>query len=248
MEEFLRDGIWQFIGAFFGFVAIVISIIVYFAQRRNKRLAYEIFSQTSVINTTDEVAGKIQILFEGKPVKKVHLLVIKIANIGNVPITKNDYERAVSLNFSENVQILSNEISSTYPENLKAEIDIIENSIIVKPILLNGGDALTIKTLISEYDEKIVIDGRIVGVKTIENQVRSFVAGKYFVSGVILMGISLLVSWDEFFTSPNLIKDNPVSFILLALGFIIIYTGIIIDTIRNRKGITETILKLLRAP
>jgi len=176
------------------------------------------------------------------------LLVIKIANIGNVPITKNDYERAVSLNFSENVQILSNEISSTYPENLKAEIDIIENSIIVKPILLNGGDALTIKTLISEYDEKIVIDGRIVGVKTIENQVRSFVAGKYFVSGVILMGISLLVSWDEFFTSPNLIKDNPVSFILLALGFIIIYTGIIIDTIRNRKGITETILKLLRAP
>jgi len=31
MEEFLRDGIWQFIGAFFGFVAIVISIIVYFA-------------------------------------------------------------------------------------------------------------------------------------------------------------------------------------------------------------------------
>jgi hypothetical protein len=37
--------------------------------------------------------GKIQILFEGQIVKKVNLLVLKIINNGNLPITSSDFEK-----------------------------------------------------------------------------------------------------------------------------------------------------------
>jgi len=46
MPEALRDPIWQFIGAVLAFAAIVISILLYFMQRRRKALSYEIVSRT----------------------------------------------------------------------------------------------------------------------------------------------------------------------------------------------------------
>ena len=77
MIDLLRDPVWQFIGATIAIVAIIVSLAVYFAQRRKKRLTYEILSRTPLLSMVEESAGKLQILFEGEIVRDVFLVVLK---------------------------------------------------------------------------------------------------------------------------------------------------------------------------
>ena len=91
MLEILRDQIWQFVGAAFGFVAIIISIILWRTQRRRKALSYDIISRAPLLSVDDEIKGKLKIYFDGKPVQDIHLVLVKIINSGNVPIVSTDY-------------------------------------------------------------------------------------------------------------------------------------------------------------
>ena len=199
---FLRDEVWQFIGAFFGLVAIIVTIVLYRTQRRRKALSYEIISRTPLLSIGDEIKGKLQILFDGKPVQDIHLIVLKIINSGNVPIVSTNYERPVNLSFGENSWILTAEVSETDPEDLRATVNIENAKVALEPVLLNGGDSITLKLLVSQLGE-INVDGRIVGVKDIRglaaegtgNWLRSFVVPLWAtlfllssVVGVILFG------------------------------------------------------------
>jgi len=168
MPEALRDPIWQFIGALLAFSAIVISILLYWMQRRRKVLSYEIVSRTPLLSVEEEVKGKLQILFDGSPVQDVHLVIIKVMNSGNMPIVSADYERQVRIAFGENTRILTAEVSETSPDNLEASVSLESKAVVLAPILLNSGDSITVKMLVSQFDREISVDGRIVGVKTIK--------------------------------------------------------------------------------
>ena len=58
MIELLRDPLWQFVGAILGFVAIGITIIIFWLQRTRKSLSYEILSNTSLLTIKEELEGK----------------------------------------------------------------------------------------------------------------------------------------------------------------------------------------------
>jgi hypothetical protein len=220
-----------------GIVAIIVAIIIYLAQRNRKRLAYEIISESSVVSTAEEVEGRIQILFEGKQVKKVHLIILKLANVGNIPITISDYEREVSFAFDEKTRILSYEILETSQEALKPEIESINNSIVVKPVLLNGGDSITIKALISEFDEEIKIDGRIVGVKVIEKRKGNSSMGNIlFIVGTTVMTLTITILFftsDEIgFSSSDFPKENPAAATVILLSMFFAYIGAVVELYR----------------
>lgn len=166
MPQILRDQIWQFVGAAFGLLAIVVSIVLYWTQRRRKALSYDITSLTPLLEVEDEVKGKVQILFEGKLVQDVHLAMVKIINSGNMPIVPADYVRPVSLNFGEEAQILATDVIETNPDNLHVSWSVESTKVELVPLLLNGGDSITFKVLVSQSGE-ISVDGRIVGVKEI---------------------------------------------------------------------------------
>lgn len=167
MFELLRDPMWQFIGAIVAFIAIIITIIIYLKQRRNKLLNFEIISRTPLLSIEDEIKGNLQILYNGNPIEQVHLIVIKFINSGNTPITSNDFEIPINFKFGEESQIFTAEITEKNPTNLRASITIEGNSIVIDPTLLNSGDSITIKTLVSRFVD-IDIDGRIIGVKEIK--------------------------------------------------------------------------------
>ena len=181
--EILRDSIWGFV---IGLVVIILMIIIYKLQRRRKTLSYEIVSNTPLFNVHGEIKGRLQVIFDGKPINdKVHLVMVKIINSGNTPIKPDDYIHPISVNLGESAQILASEVYKTNPENIEASIKfklIIEedsnnpniatmkSEVILNPTLLNGGDSITLKILTTQIADDIIVDGRIVGVKKINTR------------------------------------------------------------------------------
>ena len=260
MPAILRDQVWQFVGAFFGLVAIIVSIVLYRTQRRRKALSYEIISRTSLLSIEDEIKGKLEIFFNGKPVQDVHLIVFKIINSGNVPIVSTDYERPLKLNFGE-AQVLTAEVAETNPNNLQVSVKIEETpfvskgrlvtelqpvtvwgttKVVLEPVLLNSEDSITFKFLVSRLDE-ISVDGRIVGVKDIKATARQ--AQNLFQSlggvvaklgiGALLVGVSIIV------LSAVLDSSDGVAF-----GFVLALVGPFVMTVLlGVLNILEALLK-----
>ncbi len=190
----LRDPIWQFVAAFLTFLTVIISVVLYFTQRKRKLLKYEILSKLPILSVEEEIAGKLQILFQDKPISRVFLTVIKLVNAGNVPISSSDYERNITISFGDSSKVLTAEISKTDPENLGAEISIKNSSIELKPVLLNPRDFIIIKALISNFGEEINVNGRIVGVKQIQqmekNKMSKWMA---FLESLVKLGLYVTI-------------------------------------------------------
>lgn len=165
-----RDPIWQFwVGvASLGLsaLAVVITIVVAVRSRRRKVLTYEVVSNSSIINTDNDVGEDLELLLEGHPVHHVRLHVIKLINAGNTTISPEDYPNQLGFEFfsaSYPHPLVLCSIHRTEPENLLPRnlrksllaIDASERSLmILKPPLLNPRDALFLKVLLMAKDRK----------------------------------------------------------------------------------------------
>ena len=167
MDELIRDPLWTFVGVIFALLAVVVTISIFLAQRKKKRLSYEITSNTQLLGVKEEIQGKVKVLYEGNEVKNVHLLTLKFTNSGNQPISSNDYERPLNISVNNEATILTYEIIDEEPENLGAEFSQQGNTLTLSPLLLNSKDSFSIKALVSDLEGRPEIDGRINGVKSI---------------------------------------------------------------------------------
>ncbi|MFZ3064412.1 MAG: hypothetical protein WA277_03895 [Nitrospirota bacterium] len=144
MIEFFHDQTWQFIiPTAIAVLAIVVSILIYLKQRQSKLLSYEILTHTPLLSLEEKIKGKLQILFDGKPVEDVNLIEVRIINSGNIPILSTDYEYPVNLGFGEKTKILTAEVFQTNPKSLKATVNIEGAKVILRPVLLNSGDSIS---------------------------------------------------------------------------------------------------------
>lgn len=167
MEDVIRDPLWTFVGVVCAILAVVVTVLIFFAQRKTKKLSYEITSNTELLGVEDEIQGKVQVLYDGKEVKNVHLLTIKFTNSGNQSISSSDYERPLSIEVNPDAKILTHEVIDESPENLGASVALEGNKLVFSPVLMNAKDSFSIKTLISDFEGKPSIDGRVNGVKAI---------------------------------------------------------------------------------
>lgn len=196
MLEIIRDPMWQFFGVIFVVIGIISSTIFNWIQRKKSALSWKIVSNTPLVRINSEVRGNLQVLFDGNPVKEIQLIIIKIINTGNVPIKSGDYERPLHLNFDENAQILTAEVIETNPINIETSAKIEGRIVLISPALLNKGDSVTVKILVNQFNNKISIDGRIVGVKEIQKIVEKDIKTtlKYFIVGTMIGMIISLIS------------------------------------------------------
>jgi hypothetical protein len=181
MAELMRDPIWQFVGVTLAAIAIIVAIWLSLREHNLKRLAYFIHS-TLLLSVSDELRDNLKILYNDKPVEDVRLCEFGIKNIGNVPILPTDFIRPVELFLGAKSHVLTADVLSTTPPDLGAKIQwwsgkqTIEaaTSVVIAPLLLNQGDAVSIKCLVTG-SEVFDVRGRIVGVKEIvpESQPRS---------------------------------------------------------------------------
>ena len=210
----MRDSIWQFIGAVLVIVSIAVSVIVYFLQKSRKLLSYEILSETALLSVAKEVEDKIKILFEGDVVKRVHLILVRISNTGNVPILPSDFLKDLTVSFSGSAKILSAEISEKHPESIDSRITIDGTQLIISPSLWNSGDTITVKSLVSEFNENTQVSGRIVGIQDIKlsrSSINSNSALLLFFSTILILVCLILIG----------VTEQPVFLVLGLVGYIL---------------------------
>jgi hypothetical protein len=172
MSDLLHDQVWQFVGAVLALLAVFISIVIYFKERRRKQVSYVILSIDPLLGWgAAAFKGELQLTYDGKLVDSPYLVSIRIFNSGNVPIPSSDYERPISVGFGSSARILKAEVVETVPKNLNATISLAKEPtgerLVLSPSLLNSGDSIDLRMLIAEYNQ-VCVDGRLVGVKEIK--------------------------------------------------------------------------------
>jgi hypothetical protein len=161
----LRD---PMVATILGIVAVGIALLA----RRRKGLSY-MLSDTPILGVHEiRNSGRVQILFDGAPVTEVHLVAITVKNSGNEPIRVEDFERPLQFSWAEPAKILAVEVIEICSESLRPKIKHGANEIVLKPLLLNPGDWLRIKTLVNQAG-KLTVDARVVGVKRISKTVEA---------------------------------------------------------------------------
>lgn len=249
MIEVFRDPFWQFIGALSALVAIVIAIVIFLKERAKKAVTFQIISFLPFLTISEEEKGDFRVLYKGREVRDLFLVSLQVTNTGNVPITFNDYEKPISFIFGESSRIFSAEVVNTQPKTLPHELSIEGNRVTLSPILLNSGDTIEIKCLVTSLKKNtIVAGGRIVGVKEIvEKRVNTY---RYFGWVVIGTFIMLIASIGIFTTIPTfdfrkILSDwsfQHLTFIVLfSIGVVISYGGMIIYFFRqgNFRGLLK---------
>ena len=171
MIEIIRDPIWQFVAVILAVVALIITIIFFFHQRQKKAISWQIISNSHLLKIDLDIKRNLQVLFNGKPVQDIQLIIVRIINTGNVPIKSTDYEGPINLNFGKDAQILTAEIINTNPNNLEVSANIEEKEVIIPPTLMNSRDWITLKILVSQFCGPITVVSRIVGVKEIKENI-----------------------------------------------------------------------------
>lgn len=166
MYEYVINNIWQLLGCI---LVIAVPVGEYLIKRRRKRLSLEVISESVVASVQKGAAQEIQIYFRKEPINNVHLLVLRLFNSGNVPITKDDYDESVSIGFGDSASLLTGEKTGASPLNLDVSWKIRENSFVISPLLLNQGDEMIFNCLVAGYlADNLKVDTRIVGVKEVE--------------------------------------------------------------------------------
>jgi uncharacterized integral membrane protein len=187
MLEFLRDSIWQFIGALVGLLAIVLTIVLYQRQRQQKAFTYEVVANTRLLTVSKEIRRRVKILLDDKPVEDVRYVLLRFTNSGNVPIVPTDFVETLQVKFGGSAELLSYEITETSPTELRIELTQPgPQAIELKPLLLNAGDSFSVKLLLGQFTESMQITGRIVGVKRIASRnVENFQRGEVLRRGCL---------------------------------------------------------------
>lgn len=165
MFSYLRDPIWQFIGAILALITLGVSIFVIIAQKNRKSLSCRLLADTELFIP---VNGKFRTTYEGHPVQNVFLIIIKVLNDGNVPIEASDFAQELTFAVGPGAHILSAELIHASPENLKPTFRSTQSSVTVQPLLLNSKDEFDVKILCDGYKGGIDIETRIVGVREVK--------------------------------------------------------------------------------
>jgi hypothetical protein len=150
-----------------GIITAITLAIIFQWWRKRKILSYQIISNTSLLTANEEIREKLQILYEGQPVKNVRLFIIKLINNGKQPIDEKDFKKPINFIFSDEARVLSVEKMSVSPDNLEVSLNSENEKISINPTLLNSKDFIEIKAIVSTYEKSLRCDARIVGVKEV---------------------------------------------------------------------------------
>lgn len=199
--DFLRDPVWQFIGAAISLIAVFVTVYIFTAQRSKKSLAYGVLTATELLSIKEEIKGKVQILFENRPVKNVYHVLLKIVNDGSLPINASQFERPLSFSFSNESTVLSADVAEVHPSTLHPVLIIENNRVGLKPTLLNSGDTIQLSLLLSQHDGTINVDARIEGIPEVKEGIKTPLkpAVRWVISFIVssILGMILLFVFVE---------------------------------------------------
>jgi|SRR5882724_460254 len=132
-------------------LAVVVTVIVYWLQKKRKRLTYKVISDLDLLTKNEQIKGQVKVLYEDQPVENVRLYTIQVINSGGVAIERTDFDGPLHIEFEETAQILSVVVIDATPEDLPVEIEQKPISVAISPLLMNRRDSITIKFILNGH-------------------------------------------------------------------------------------------------
>lgn len=178
--------LWNLVVAAVSVVIAFVGISLTLYLRNRKGLSYEVVTNVPVIRVRRDARDDIEIRYKGTPVQDVQLVTIRIRNSGNTPIRPDEFFGSVTIRIRG--QMLASDIIETIPSGLLINggggSSPNECHIQFEPLLLNPGDSITYKVLLTNYsgsDEDISVTGRIAGVKAIRPARKTYASQRLIV-------------------------------------------------------------------
>jgi len=242
IQNFIKDNDMVVLGI----IAIVVSILIYLWGRRKKGFSYYIESVNAVVSVEEKVAHQVRVFFGKIQVENVHIIVMNIRNSGNQSILVEDFINPVTFNFGKDSLILLLSVVETEPPNLTRGPTFFPggngsgSTFELEPLLLNGGDNMTVNFLVSNWDpDALEVKGRIVGVKDIKleretsgvTKITVMLSSILLISAVILMNLRII-------TLIQMVSIVIFSYILVVISLL---------TRRRNKKLYRAYMKILRS-
>src|SRR5690242_4257701 len=106
------DTFLEYVQKHYAWIAAIIAGIVLLAvnlwitkRRAQKALSYWTVTDTPLVRTRQGAKGKIEILYEGKPVDSVRLVEIELRNTGGKEIEAKDFAEPVRITFPDGLDL-----------------------------------------------------------------------------------------------------------------------------------------------
>lgn len=238
MTDLFRDSIWTFVGTVLALAAIVVAVAIYYGQKQRKRILVDAVGAVPLIRGGGAIDG-LEIKFRGEALESAIISIFKIHNIGNTPIPAADYENPIEIKFEEGARVLSANVTSSDPENIPADITHTEDRLTIAPHLLNCGDSVTYRALLTGTNGSFKVMGRVAGVKLIERQKPvSLVKAVLTIVGGVMAFLGYFMSPKPNSVSFDTIRPEEVPYIIsMSIGMLIFLfaaTGELMDKVRAK--------------
>jgi hypothetical protein len=209
---------------------IILSIlppigIWFFLQREHRDLQVTIRTNVPVVSFESRFSKDVEIRYQSNPIKSLHAIEIEVKNSGNRPIERSDFDIPLTFSFPGTVAGTPEVIESTPPGLAVGFQTQPPNTLTLKPLLLNGGDALAFRVLVVDLSDKeppVRITARVLGVKSI-NIERLATQGRES-REIILFGVTLLLGGISLVSTFLLTKKVRGLTISLPLGVVVALT------------------------
>ncbi|MBK7894687.1 MAG: hypothetical protein IPJ90_07325 [Anaerolineaceae bacterium] len=168
----MRDPIWQFAGAIVAIVAIAFAFAQEYFFSEQYSLQLVVLATTALVEIEESAAEDIEIYYKGSPANDIVLMQIKLENTGNQPIRPEDYSSPIKIIYPVDAQVVEARILETEPDNINVKLDQEKNEIQLSPELLNAGDRIILRVLVSNLSSSnsipFEVQARIANIRTIE--------------------------------------------------------------------------------
>ncbi len=199
-NKFLKTNWKWFITTGIGLLGIIVSLIIFLYSTEKKSLSYEIISSNPLISALNKNLP-IKILFDQNEITDLYISNIKITNNGTEPILPSDIVEPINIIIKNNSKILSFETVEIIPEGLNINIELLNNRLKFKNILLNSEDSFTIQILTHSEKPIFLLNTRIIGIKKIKKFIEE-------VSTFTILGIVIIFAFSIISAMINSIAFN----------------------------------------
>lgn len=179
-------------------IGVVVPIWIWNADLSSNALSMQITSSIPLQPKVTDSIPDLQVSIDGSIIESPYLTTIKISNSGSKSIPSSSFESPVELRVSDNAKVVRARVTSTQPEDIRAEVSLKENTLLIEPILLNPKDSLTISIITSGKAPLVSPRARISGIPKVtvdENE-----NGKINWKGTIIFGIFGVIFSALYFT------------------------------------------------
>jgi hypothetical protein len=192
-----------------GVAGAVIAYRAYRGQRGQTRLSYVVTTSAELVPA--DLAAELKVSHEGTELHDPALAIVRIVSTGDVPIQATDFETELSIRFQGVAEIASATCSASRPADLRPELEVVGDSVLIRPMLVNPEDMIELQVLSAGQAHDVSIGGRVANLKVErlpylpyppgsgeEGEMLGFDRFMWYVAWpVIIIGIGALIAFDN---------------------------------------------------